>query len=232
VSIEGGKFGERWGEIAQAYGMNANRITIDWDKPVDPNLIADELKKHPETKAVYVVLAETSSGTLNDVKAIAEVTRNTDTVLIVDAVSGLAADELRTDEWGVDIVGTGSQKALMLPPGLGFVSVSEKAKSAVAKSTTPKFYFSLAKALKEYGNNTTPFTPAVSLLFGAEVALDMLKSEGMENVWKRHARLAEAARQSMKAINCQLYSKNPCNTVTAVLAPEGIEGGKINKGLK
>lgn len=232
ISIEGGKFGERWGEIAQAYGYNANRITIDWDKAVDPNIIADELKKFPETKAVYVVLSETSSGTLNDIKAVAEVTRNTDTVLIVDAVSGLAADELRSDEWGIDIVGTGSQKALMLPPGLGFVSVSEKARAAVAKSTTPKFYFSLAKALKEYDKNTTPFTPAVSLLFGAEVALEMIKQEGIEKVWSRHARQAEAARRAMKAIKCELYSKNPCNTVTAVLAPEGIEGGKINKGLK
>ncbi|MCX7963515.1 MAG: alanine--glyoxylate aminotransferase family protein [Candidatus Sumerlaea chitinivorans] len=232
LSLEAGKFGERWGEIAQAFGLNVERRACEWGKAVDPNVVADELKQHPETKAVYLELCETSTATLENVKAVAEVTRNTETLLIVDAVSGLAADELRMDEWGVDLVGAGSQKAMMLPPGLGFVAVSAKAREAIKKSTTPKFYFSLEKALKELEKNTTPFTPAVSLLFGLEVALDMIREEGIENIWKRHARLAEASRRAVRAMNLELYSKNPANTCTAVLAPEGIEGGKIVKALK
>lgn len=232
LSLEAGKFGERWGEIAQAFGMDANRVQCEWGKAVDPNFVADELKKRPDTKAVYLELCETSTATLENVKGVAEVVRNTDSLLIVDAVSGLAADELRTDEWGIDLVGTGSQKALMMPPGLGFVSVSAKAREAIKKSKAAKFYFSIEKALKELEKNTTPFTPAVSLLFGLEVALDMIREEGIENIWKRHARLAEASRRAMKAINCELYSQSPANTCTAVKVPEGFEGGKIVKSLK
>lgn len=232
ISLEGGKFGERWGEISTAYGFKVTRLQYDWSTPADPNRLADLLKQNPGTRAVYATLAETSAGTVSDVKALAEVTRNTDTVLIIDAVSGLCADELCTDEWGVDMVGTGSQKALMLPPGLGFLSVNEKAREAIKKSTTPKFYFSIEKALKDYDKNTTPFTPAVSLLFGAEVALKMIRDEGIENVWKRHARLAEGARRAMREIGCELYSKSPANTVTAVKVPDGIEGGAIVKTLR
>jgi aspartate aminotransferase-like enzyme len=232
LSLEAGKFGERWGEIAQAYGLAVHRMQCEWGKAVDPQVVADELKQHPETKAVYIELCETSTATVENVKSVAEITRNTETLLIVDAVSGLCAEELRMDEWGVDLVGAGSQKALMLPPGLGFVAVSEKAREAIKKSTTPKFYFSLEKALKELEKNTTPFTPAVSLIFGLEVAIDMIREEGIENVWKRHARLAEASRRAVKAMNLELFSQNPANTCTAVKAPEGIEGGKIVKGLK
>lgn len=232
ISIEGGKFGERWGEIANAYGMAVNKVDVEWGTSVDPQRIADELKKNPDTKAVFATLTETSTGTLTDIKALGQVVKDTEALLVVDAVSGLAADELRTDEWNVDVVTTGSQKALMLPPGLGFVSLSEKARAAVGRSKAPKFYFSLSKALKEYEKNTTPFTPGVSLLFGLDVSLDMLKAEGMEEVWKRHARLAEAARRAMKAIGCELYSKQPANAVTAVNVPAGIEGGKIVKMLR
>ncbi|MCX7719047.1 MAG: alanine--glyoxylate aminotransferase family protein [Candidatus Sumerlaeaceae bacterium] len=232
ISMESGKFGERWGLMAQAFGFDVDRVQFEWGTGPDPNLVADLLKKRPDTRAVYIELCETSTGTLSDVKAIAEVTRNTDTLLIVDAVSGLCADELRTDEWGVDLVGAGSQKGMMLPPGLGFVSVSPKAQEAVKKSKSAKFYFSLAKALKSLAENTTPFTPAVNLIFGLEVALDMLKAEGMENVWKRHARLAEASRRAMKAIGCTLFSQSPANTITAVNVPEGVDGSKIVKTLR
>jgi aspartate aminotransferase-like enzyme len=232
ISIEGGKFGQRWGLMAQAFGLNAVRYEHEWGTAPDVNRVAELLKQHPGAKAVYVCLCETSAGTLAPVKEIAALTRNTDTVLIVDAVSGLAADELRTDEWGVDMVVSGSQKALMLPPGLGFVSVSDKARKAVESSKTPQFYFSLKKALKSLNENTTPFTPAVNLIFGLEAALERLKAEGMENVWKRHARLAEGCRRAMLAINCELFSKSPANTVTTVSVPAGIEGGKIVKILR
>ena len=232
VSLEAGKFGERWGDIAKAYGLAVERKQCEWGRSVDPQIVADELKQHPETKAIYMELCETSTATLENVKGVAEITRNTDTLLAVDAVSGLCAEELRMDEWGVDLVAAGSQKALMLTPGLGFVAVSEKARQAIAKSTAPKFYFSIGKALKELEKNTTPFTPAVSLLFGLEVALDMIREEGIENVWKRHARLAAAARSAVKAMNLELFSQNPASTCTAVKTPEGIDSGKVVKGLK
>lgn len=232
ISLESGKFGERWGLMAQAFGFDVNRVQFPWGTGPDPNAVADLLKKRPDTRAVYIELCETSTATLSDVKAVASLTRNTDTLLIVDAVSGLCADELRSDEWGVDLVGTGSQKGIMLPPGLGFVSVSPKAQEAVKKSTSPKFYFSLAKALKSYADNTTPFTPAVNLIFGLEAALDMLVGEGMENVWKRHARLAEGTRRAMQAIGCTIYSQSPANTVTAVNVPEGVDGSKIVKTMR
>lgn len=232
ISLESGKFGERWGEIAQAFGFDADRVQIEWGTGPDPNLVADLLKKRPDTKAVYLELCETSTASLSDVKAIASITRDTDTLLIVDAVSGMCADELRTDEWGVDLVGTGSQKGVMLPPGLGFVSVSPKAQDAIKTSKSTKFYFSLAKYLKELEKNTTPFTPAVSLIFALEASLDMLKAEGMENVWARHARLAGAGRAAMEAIGCTLYSKAPSSTVTAVNVPEGVDGSKIVKTLR
>lgn len=232
LSVEGGKFGQRWGLMAHAFGLDVHRYEHEWGTAPDVDYIANYLRQNSQTRCVYVTLCETSAGTLSDVKAIAELTRNTDTILIVDGVSGLGADELRTDDWGVDVVVTGSQKGLMLPPGLGFVSVNEKAQAAIAKAKTPQFYFSLSKALKQLAANTTPFTPAVNLIYGLEVATDMLIAEGMENVWKRHAFLAEGSRQAMGAIGCDLFSKSPANTVTTVSVPEGIEGGKIVKTLR
>jgi aspartate aminotransferase-like enzyme len=232
ISIEGGKFGQRWGLMAQAFGLQAVRYEHEWGTAPDVEKVADLLKLHPHAKALYVSLCETSAGTLAPVKEIAALTRNTDTVLIVDAVSGLAADELRTDEWGVDMVVSGSQKALMLPPGLGFVSVSDKARKAVESNKCPQFYFSLKKALKSLGENTTPFTPAVNLIFGLEVALQRLKTEGMDNVWARHANLAEGCRRAMIACRCDLFSKSPANTVTTVSVPAGVEGGKVAKILR
>ncbi len=232
LSIESGKFSQRWGLLAEAFGFKVERINVEWGHDVDPNQVADFLKKHPETKQVIIELCETSTGTLTDVKAVAAAVKGSDALLLVDAVSGLCADELRTDEWGVDLVGTGSQKGIMLPPGLGFVSVSPRAQEAIKASKSAKFYFHLGKYLKQLDANTTPFTPAVNLIFGLEAALEMLKAEGMENVWKRHARLAEASRAAMRAIGCEMFSKNPANTVTAVSVPEGVEGGKIVKTLR
>lgn len=232
LSVEGGKFGQRWGLMAQAFGLNPHRYEHEWGTAPDVNYIADYLKSNPDTKAVYVTLCETSAGTLSDVKAIAALTRNTDAILIIDAISGLAADELRTDEWGVDMVVTSSQKGLMCPPGLGFVSVNEKAAAAIQNGKAPQFYFSLKKALKQLEANTTPFTPSVNLIYGAAESTQMLIEEGMENVWKRHARQAEAARVAMKAIGCDLFAQSPANTVTTVSVPEGVEGGKIVKILR
>ena len=232
LSLEGGKFGQRWGLMAQAFGLNVTRYEHEWGTVPDVAWIANFLKENPDTKAVYCSLCETSAGSLYPVKEIASLTRDMETVLIVDAVSGLAADELRTDEWGVDIAVTGSQKALMCPPGLSFVSVNDKAQRAIEKSKTPQFYFSLKKALKSLKENTTPFTPAVNLIFSVDAALKIIIEQGMEDVWTRHARLAEGSRQAMLAIGCELFAQVPANTVTTVKVPADVDGGKIVKTLR
>ncbi len=232
LSLENGKFGERWGLVAQAFGFDVDRVAVTWGEAPDPNLVEEKLKARPDTKAVYLELCETSTATVSDVRAIAAIVAKTDAILIVDAVSGLCSEELRTDEWGVDMVGCGSQKALMLPPGLGFVSISPKAQEMIKKSKSCKFYFDLGKYLKSMDKNTTPFTPAINLIFGLEASLNMLKEEGMEAIWKRHAENAEAVRRAVKAVNCTLFSKMPANTCTAINVPDGIEGSKLQKVMK
>jgi len=151
---------------------------------------------------------------------------------VVDAVSGLGADELRTDEWGVDIVVAGSQKALMLPPGLAFASISPKAQALMKHSTLPKFYLSFDKALKNLEKNTTPFTPAVATVIGLDTALDQILSEGMEAVWARHALLAAATRAGIEGMGMKTFSKAPSNSATAIVLPDGVDGSALHKKLR
>jgi aspartate aminotransferase-like enzyme len=232
ITIEGGKFGERWGQLCEAYCVKRVPITLEYGDVVDPAQVEEALKANPDAKAVYATLCETSTGVLSPIQALGKIVSKTDAVLIVDAISGLAADEMRSDEWGVDVVIGGSQKALMLPPGLGFCSINEKAQALMASSKCPKYYFSWAKALKALGDNSTAFTPAVNLTYSLQAALDMILAEGMESVWARHARLAAALQAAVKAIGLEMFSKAPSNTVTAVKVPEGVDGGKIPKIMR
>ena len=182
ITVEGGKFGERWTELCQAYGVKAEVIKVEWGKAVSASEI--ELKvKNPKIKAVFVTLCETSTAVTNDIKAIAGVLKDTDAVLVVDAISGLGVIDLKTDEWGVDVVVSGSQKGLMLPPGLGFISVSEKAWKLVNQAKSPRYYFDLRLAKKAWEQTDTPFTTSVSLVVALNAALKMLKAEGLENVF-------------------------------------------------
>lgn len=232
ITVEGGKFGERWTEICTAYGVKAIPIKIEWGTAVSPEQIEEALKAHPEAKAVFVTHCETSTGVLTDIKAIAEVVNKTEAIIVVDAVSSLGAEELRTDDWNLDIVVTGSQKALMMPPGMAFLSVSPKARKLMETSKCPSYYFSVPKYLKSLEKKTTPYTPAVSMTMALEQALEMIKSEGLEQVWARHKRLATATRTAVKALGLELFSRQPANVVTAVKVPEGIDGGKIVKTLR
>jgi aspartate aminotransferase-like enzyme len=166
------------------------------------------------------------------IKEIAEVVAKTDACLVVDAVSGLGVEEFKTDEWNIDVVAVGSQKGLMIPPGLAFITMSEKAWNMCKTSTLPKFYFSLPAAKKAIAEGQTPFTPAVSLIYALRQALQMIKKEGIEEVWARHRRLAKATQAGVKALGLKLLSKNPANGVTAVLAPDEIDGKAIVKGFK
>lgn len=224
--------GERWGKICKAYGVNTIQLDVEWGYAVTPEQIAEKLKENPEIKVVFATLCETSTATLLPIKEIGEVVSKTDACLVVDAVSGMGVEEFKTDEWHVDVVAVGSQKGMMIPPGLGFITMSEKAWGLAAKSTLPKFYFSLAAAKKNLVNRQTPYTPAVSLIYALQQALKMMKQEGIENIWKRHQMLAEACQAGVKALGLSILSKSPANGVTAVVAPAEIDGKAIIKGYK
>jgi len=229
--VRGGKFGERWGELCEAYGVDVVPIEIEWGSGVDPLKIDSALKKDPDIRAVFTTLCETSTCVCNDIKAVGEVVAKHSAVLVVDAISGLGAEEFKTDEWLVDIAVTGSQKALMLPPGLSFASLSPKAQELMKSSTLPKYYLSFEKALKSLGKSDTPFTSAVSLIYGLKESLALIKEEGLDNVVKRHRRLANATREAARALGLELLSKAESNVATAMVMPEGIDADALRKEL-
>ena len=231
--VRGGKFGERFGEICQAYGIEFTAIDVEWGKTVDPKKIDDILKKDKKIKAVYTTLCETSTGVAADIEAIARVLKNYEAVLVVDAISGLAAIPIKTDEWGVDIVVAGSQKGLMIPPGLAFVSVSSKAWQMIEKSTLPKYYFDFKAYKKAIAKIDTPFTPAVNLMIALREALKIIKEEGLDVIFERHKKLASAVRSAVKAMELELFSLDAYSDgVTAVKVPQGIDGEKLVKTMR
>jgi len=232
--INGGKFGERWTEICKAYGLQVEEIVVEWGYAVKPDIVEKRLKKGKDIKGVFVQASETSTGVYHDIKALASIVKKyEDTLFIVDAVSALVAHDLRTDEWGIDIMVAGSQKGVMLPPGLAFVSVSEKAWAKAEKSKLPKFYFNFKKERENLAKNQTNFTSPVTLIIGLNASLKMLKAEGLKNVFKRHERLANVTRRAVQALGLELYSKeSPSNSVTAILAPPGIDGQAVYKNLR
>lgn len=227
ISYSAGKWGERYRDIARAYGMDVKSYEIEYGQAVKPEQVAAALKEHPTAKAVLVTLCETSTAVMHPVREIAKVTRDSQALLLVDAISGLACDPLKMDEWGIDGVVCGSQKGLMLPPGLSFVALNDRAQNALAGSTSPKYYFNLAGTLKALKKNDTPFTPAVGLVRGLEEALLMLLEEGMENVWKRHATVAEFVRQKVSAMGLTLFAQASSSALTAIVMPAGIKSGDV-----
>jgi aspartate aminotransferase-like enzyme len=234
LTINGGKFGERWTKLCKAFGAQVTEIKVEWGHAVDPKTVADALKKDPSIKAVYVQASETSTGVAHDVKALAEIVKNyEDTILVVDAITALGVLDLKTDAWGLDVVVTGSQKALMLPPGLAFASVSAKAWRLADKAKNAAFYFNFKRERDNQQKNTTAYTPAVSLIIGLKEVLSMLKGEGLESVFARHATLAKAMREGVKAAGLELFPKErPSDALTAISAPQGIDGQAIYKNLR
>jgi aspartate aminotransferase-like enzyme len=233
ISCNGGKFGERWVKMPKAFGLNIVEIKVEWGKAPTEAQILTALKAHPDAKAVYLVHSETSTGAATDVKALAKVIRDNSAALVcVDGITAVGAHEMRFDEWGIDVCVTGSQKGLMIPPGLAFVALSQRAIAAMDSAKLPRFYFDLKKALKSYQDNDTPWTPAVSLVIGVDAALKLLVEEGIENVWARHQRLANAIRAGVSGCGLKLFSEFPSYAVTPVWVPEGVEWKKFNKILK
>ncbi len=233
LTIEGGKFGQRWGEIAQQFGIDVIRHEIEWGTAIDPQVIADYIKKDPAITAVMVVHSETSTATLCDLEAIGKITNAAGKLLLADCITSAGCLPLKPDDWHVDVVITGAQKALMIPPGLGFVALSDRAWSVVEHNKTQHaYYLNLVKARKSAEKNDTPFTPAHLLIRGLSKALGMLLEDGIENVWKSVAAMAAATRAAGQAIGLQLLSKRPSDSVTAFNAPEGVKVSDIRGQLK
>jgi aspartate aminotransferase-like enzyme len=224
ITVQGGKFGERWTELAKSFGAVPIVIDVPWGEAVTPEAIEQKLIENPDMKAVYITLCETCTGVVTDAAAIAAVVKKYPAVLVVDAISALGAIPCKTDEWGLDIVVSGSQKALMIPPGLAFCSVSDKAWKLADQSKMPKYYWSFKAAKKNLDKDQTAYTPAISLIVGLKESLAMIKEEGIENVWARHHRLASAMRAGVNALGLQLYAKAPSDAVTAINVPAGIDG--------
>ena len=231
--VQGGKFGERFTELCRACGINTTIIDVEWGKAVDPSVIEKELKKNAQIKAVFTTLCETSTGVVNDIKTIGQVVKNYAAALVVDAISGLGAVEFKTDEWNVDVAVAGSQKGLMVPPGLAFCSVSPKAWDLNFQSKCPKYYFDFKAAKKALEKTDTPFTPAVSLMIGLNEALKIIKQETLENILARHKKLARAIKEAIKALGLELFAPAAsADAVTAVKVPAGIDGGKLVKTMR
>ena len=231
--VQGGKFGERWTEIAKAYGINVEIINVEWGNAVSPAEIGKRLKSNPLIKAVFATLTETSTGVDNDIQAIAAVVKESSAVLAVDAISGLGAVDLKTDAWGVDVVVAGSQKGLMLPPGLGFISVSSKAWKLVEASKSSRYYLDLRKAKKALDKNDTPFTSSITLIIALNEALKLMQQDGLENIFKRHRVMAEATRAAILALGLELFAPSAASDgVTAAKVPGGIDGEKLVKTMR
>lgn len=232
VCVRAGKFGERWAEICAAYGVETVNIDVPWGDDLDPGRVEDALKAHPDAKAVYMQATETSTGARFPVKQIADMVKHREgTLMVVDGITGVGVFELPQDDWNIDVLVGGSQKALMLPPGLSFAGVSEKAWAFNKKSRLPRFYFDWAKELKNLEKNQTNFTPAISLITGLRESLRLIREEGLENIYRRIDALACATREGAKALGLSIFAKSPSPAVTAIVAPEGIDGQAIYKTL-
>jgi aspartate aminotransferase-like enzyme len=234
VVVRSGKFGERWGELCDAYGVSWTAVDVPWGQAVTPEQIRDLLEQNPAIKAVFTQANETSTGVQHPIEEIADVVKKRDgTVLVVDAISALGAVDLPMDTWGLDVVVSGSQKALMLPPGLAFVALSEKAWRFVDTSTLPKYYFNFKKELTSAQKDQSQFTPAISLMVGLRESLRMIKEEGLENVFKRHELLARATREAAKALGLELLAgDHASNALTAIKVPDGVDGKTLKKAFE
>jgi aspartate aminotransferase-like enzyme len=228
--VNTGKFGERFGEICKSFGLNFEEIKVEWGKAVEPETIKEKLKE--DIKGVFLTHSATSCGIVNDVEAVGKIVKDSPAILIIDAISGLGAINLETDNWNIDVVVAGSQKGLMLPPGLAFASLSEKAWKRAEKSELPKYYWDFKAHRNSLKKGQTPYTPAISLLEGLAESLKMIKEEGLKNVFARHHRLAQATRKGVRALGLELFAEKPVDTVTAVKVPPGVDGAALVKVMR
>lgn len=232
IVVEAGKFGERWTKILKVYGMEPVVIKIANGEVATADQIETALKNNRDAKAVFVQSVETATAVSMDIRSFGKVVAGTDAILVVDGISGIGAEEFRMDDWGVDVAIMGSQKGLMIPPGLAFISASDKAWRLIEKAKAPRFYFDMVEARKALKNDTSSWTPAISLVMQLSLALKMIRSEGIENVWARHAELAEMTRAGVRKLGLELLAKKPANSVTAAIVPANIDGSKLVKYIR
>ncbi|MCS7213719.1 MAG: alanine--glyoxylate aminotransferase family protein [Candidatus Calescibacterium sp.] len=218
--INGGKFGERWSNICKAYGLEVEEIVVPWGEAVDPEDVRKALEKDGKIKGVFIQACETSTGVEHPVRDVAKVVREKkgdDALFVVDGITGVAVFDINMDGWDIDILLTGSQKALMLPPGLAMISASERAMKFMEKSDLPKFYFSIKKEMKSQKEGETAWTPAISLIKGLRESLRMIiDEEGLENVFERHKRLASILRGMVEGLGLRIYAKRPAAGLTTI----------------
>ena len=233
ILLTAGRWGERWKGCLKAFGANLVLVEQPYGKAIDPSLLADALGKHPDAVAVYATLSETSTGVGHDVEAYGKLVAKTDALLCVDSISGLGAMVCKTDDWQIDINVSGSQKALMMPPGLAYVSVSDKAWKVIEGNTaTRSFYFDLKRYKAKIAESDTPFTPANTLIKAQRLSLKRIRAEGMENLWARHAKMGSAARAAVAAMGLELFAERPNDALTVIKVPAGVNGTAILKTLE
>ncbi|GAX62174.1 serine-pyruvate aminotransferase/archaeal aspartate aminotransferase [Candidatus Scalindua japonica] len=230
IVVSGGKFGERWAQICGTYGVNTVKIEVENGKAVDPAVVNDTIEKEQDAKVVFTTLSETSTGVIHNIEAIAKVVKGRNLLLAVDGISGIGVQPFKMDDWGIDIAVTGSQKGFMLPPGLAFVCVAQSAWDSIEKSDLPKYYWNLKKMRKALSSKTTAYTPAISLIMAAGKSIEIIRSEGIEKVWARHAKLAHATREGIKALGLELFANDAAgNVLTSVKIPKGVN---FDAGIK
>lgn len=221
IVVEVGKFSERWRELGEAYGLDLVVVKAEWGDPINPDQVAKAFDENAGVGIVFVTHCETSTGVLQDVKTIARIAHENGALIVVDGITSLCAQNVQTDDWGLDAVVGGSQKGFMTPPGLSFISLSERARERMEAGGHPVYYFDLTKAVKALEKNDTPYTPAHTVIIALNEALRMIKQEGLENVIRRHTRNAKATRAAVKALGLKLFASMPCNATTSALPPDG-----------
>ncbi|MBN9121536.1 MAG: alanine--glyoxylate aminotransferase family protein [Planctomycetes bacterium] len=227
-----GRWGERWRGILKAYGANIVTVEVPYGKAVTPEMLEKALKDNPDTKVVFSTLSETSTGVGHDLEGYGKVVAKTDALLAVDGISGVGAMECKMDAWNLDVVVTGSHKALMMPPGLAFVAASAKAWKKIDATPVRNFYFDLRRYRKSLAESDTPFTPGNTLIRAQRVSLKRIRAEGIENLWARHARIAAACRAGVEAMGLKLFAERPNNALTVIAVPEGVEGTATLKAME
>ncbi|HEX9652962.1 MAG TPA: alanine--glyoxylate aminotransferase family protein [bacterium] len=233
VTVAGGKFGERWGELCQIFGADTHVMEVPWGEAVNPDDIKRLLQSHSDIVAVFVTHSETSTGVAADLKTIAAVVRqHSNALLVVDAITSAGVLPFKMDEWGIDVAVTGSQKGLMIPPGLASVALSQRAWDRVNHSNLPKFYFDFKKEKASLAKKSTTWTPAITLFMGLREALAMIRENGLEKMWAKYALLADATRQGVAAMGLELFAKTPSDSLTAVKVPDSLDGSKFVRHLR
>jgi aspartate aminotransferase-like enzyme len=232
ILCSAGRWGERWRGILKAFGVAIVTVEAPYGRAVAPDMLAQALAAHPDAKVVFTTLSETSTGVGHDLESFGKIVAKTDALLAVDGISGIGAMECRMDAWGLDLVVTGSQKALMMPPGLAYVAASEKAWRKIDATPIRGFYFDLRRYRKSLAESDTPFTPGNTLIKAQRLSLKRIRAEGIENLWRRHSRIAAACRSGVEAMGLKVYAEQPNSALTVIAVPPGVDGSATLKALE